>query len=160
VSDVPAPIPEGNRIHQFIALMRECGCSFDSQVIPTFGASGYYEYWEGEFTYRPARLRLTARLTLEHELAAIRTDVRVERGMVRAHREALHLLLSSNHVGYQFESDRDAPDQLLVRLTAYLYDATPNVERLRTLVGQLANARRELEHARDTEFRNYRPLIP
>lgn len=160
MSDLPAQIPEGNRIHSFIAAMRECGCSFDSQVIPTFGATGRYEYWEGEFTYRPARLRLTARLTLEHDLAAIRTDARMERAMVRAHREAVHLLLTSNHVSYQFESDRDAPDHLVIRLTAYLYEDSPTAERMRATVAQIVAARRELEHARDTAFRNYRPLIP
>ena len=160
MSDLTGQIPEGNRIHSFIAVMRECGCSFDSQVIPTFGATGRYEYWEGEFTYRPGRLRLTARLTLEHDLAAVRTDARIERSLVRTHREALHLLLTSNHVSYQFESDRDAPDHLVIRLTAYLYEDPPTVERMRSVVGQLASAHRELEHARDTAFRNYRPLIP
>jgi hypothetical protein len=160
VADIPASTPEGNRIHQFISVMRECGCSFDSQVIPTFGASGQFEYWEGEFTFRPARLRIMTRLTLDHDTAALRTNVRIGRSLVRKHREALHQLITANHVVYQFESDPDSPDDLLVQLTAQLYDVAPQAPRLRLTLGQLASARRELEHARETTFRNYRPLIP
>jgi hypothetical protein len=140
--------------------MRDCGCSFDSQVIPTFGANGRFEYWEGEFTYGPATLPITTRLTLDHDFVAIRTDVGMERSLVREHREELHLLLSASQVGYQFESDAESTERLVVRLTAYIHDGHPRSERVRAVLGQLASATRELEHARQTAFRNYRPLIP
>jgi hypothetical protein len=160
MSDPNAQMPEGHRIHQFIGVMKQCDCTFDSQVIPTFSANGRFEFWDGEFTFRPARLPITSRLTLDHDFIALRTDRRLPRVQVREHREELHLLLNANTVSYRFEPDGESPDHLVVRLTMYLHDDKPRVDRVHGLLETLGRTCRELEHAEQTDFRNYRPLIP
>ena len=151
---------EGQRIHRFIAVMKGCGCSFDSQVIPTFTASGAYEFWEGEFTYGRGGISVSCRLTLDHEFISLRTRVALPREEVRRYREELHFLLTANQVTYQFEPDPETAGHLLVRLTCFLYDTHAKPAHVRTLLDMMAQATRELSHARETGFRNYRPLIP
>lgn len=160
MTDSTGQTPEGHRIHQFIGVMKQCDCSFDSQVIPRFSANGRFEFWDGDFTFRPADLPLTSRLTLDHDFIALRTDVRLPRVQVREHREELHLLLTANQVSYRFEPDGESPDHLMVRLTMYLHDDKPRVDRVRFVLDTLGRTHRELDHAQQTDFRNYRPLIP
>lgn len=160
VSSVPDRKSEGHRIHAFINVMKACGCTFDSQAIPTFQASGVFEFWEGEFKYEPGQIGIVGKVTLDHDFIALRTFVRMPRDEVRHHREELHLLFTANQVSYHFEPDAEAPETLVVRLSTFVYERAPRMEVVRTLLDMLSHASRELAHARQSGFRNYRPLIP
>lgn len=152
--------PEGQRIHQFIGLMKQCDCSFDSQVIPTFSANSTFEFWDGEFTFRPSRLRISSRLTLDHDFIALRTDHRLAREIVREKREELHLLLTNKQVSYKFEPDGRSADELIVAMTMYLYGDKPSVDRVRFMLGTLSRTVREIDDAVEDGFDGFRPLIP
>ncbi|MHC5021380.1 MAG: hypothetical protein ACYTGX_14990 [Planctomycetota bacterium] len=160
MTDGGSPTPEGQRIHQFIGLMKQCDCSFDSQVIPNFSANARFEFWDGEFTFRPARLSITSRLTLDHDFVALRTDRRLDRTVVREKREELHLLLTGNQVSYRFEPDGKSTDHLVIVLTMYIYGDKPRVDRVRHMLDTLDRTCRELAEAVDDGFSGYRPLIP
>jgi hypothetical protein len=148
---------EGHRIDHFIHTMRSVGCSFNSGEIPVFAKRGTLEFWEGEFFYKPGRLPLVGKVTLDHNFITLKSSRILSREDFRSFREELHLLLTANQCHYYVEPVAADQEKLHLHITKYIYATEPPGEEVQVALDMLAHAVYDLEKGLSSGFQDWKP---
>ncbi|GEM_PF-3504932 len=146
---------EGHRIDYFIHAMRECGCRFDSGQHPVFRQRGALEFWEGGFFYKPGRVELVGKVTLDHNFITIKAVRSVARKTVKSFREEMHLLLTTNQCHYYFEPVPEDDASLYLVLMKYIYASEPPREEVQVALDMLSHGLLDLLKAEADGFKDW-----
>ena len=117
------------------------------------------EFWEGGFTYRPGRIDLVCKVTLDHNFITLKMMKPVAKELIAKHREELHLLLTTNQCHYYFESLPGRPDLVNLVLAKYIYASAPPDDEVQVVLDMLAHGSTDLEKALANDFKDWKPGV-